>query len=139
MADTLLTTAQVGDDGTLELDIDLISTPLLWKIHGLILQYAPDVEAQIKKQFQEREPPRPVAKPATKKKNKPMNKHEQDRKIDQLRGSLNNFERQSSGSQEPVMPSKPSNVLSMYTNPNVVLAVEKQEESSGDEESEEED
>jgi bromodomain-containing factor 1 len=138
-AGTLLTTAQVGDDGTLELDIDLISTPLLWKIHGLILQYAPDVEAQIKKQFQEREPPRPVAKPATKKKNKPMNKHEQDRKIDQLRGSLNNFERQSSGSQEPVIPSKPSNVLSICRNPNVVLAVEKQEESSGDEESEEED
>ncbi|KAH8818394.1 hypothetical protein F5882DRAFT_6131 [Hyaloscypha sp. PMI_1271] len=94
----------VGEDGTLELDIDLISTPTLWKIHGLIMQYAPEVEATIKKQMRERESPRAVAKPAPKKKNKPMSKSEQESKIQQLQKTALEFERQSSGSQEPVIP-----------------------------------
>ncbi|PMD45257.1 Bromodomain-containing protein [Hyaloscypha variabilis F] len=96
----------VGEDGTLELDIDLISTPTLWKIHGLIMQYAPEVEATIKQQMRDRESPRAVSKPAPKKKNKPMSKSEQESKIQQLQKTAAEFERQSSGSQEPVvMPS----------------------------------
>ncbi|KAF4637575.1 hypothetical protein G7Y89_g498 [Cudoniella acicularis] len=94
----------VGEDGTLELDIDQVSVPTLWKIHGLIMEYAPEVDAQVRKQFQERETPRVPAKPATKKKNKPMSKNEQERNIEKLKNSLESFERQASGSQEPVMP-----------------------------------
>jgi bromodomain-containing factor 1 len=69
------------------------------------MQYAPEVEATIKKQMRERESPRAVAKPAPKKKNKPMSKSEQERKIEQLQKKALEFERHSSGSQEPVIPS----------------------------------
>jgi bromodomain-containing factor 1 len=69
------------------------------------MQYAPEVEATIKKQMRERESPRAVAKPAPKKKNKPMSKSEQESKIQQLQKTALEFERQSSGSQEPVIPS----------------------------------
>ena len=103
----------------------------------MILQYAPDVEGRVQKQFQEREPARPPTKSATKKKNKPMSKHEQEQKISQLSKTLNDFERQSSGSQEPVMPSKFCDDLVRSEN-NVHAAVEKQEESSGDEDSDSE-
>jgi len=91
-------------DGTLELDIDMISPGTLWKIHALILKYAPEVEAEIKKSMMEKESPRTLAKPAPKKKNKPMSKTEQERKIEQLRNSMQEFERHNSGSQEPVLP-----------------------------------
>ena len=102
----ILTATQAAADGTLELDIDMISPGTLWKIHALILQYAPDVEAAIKRQMMEKESPRTLAKPAPKKKNKPMSKTEQERKIEQLRNSMQEFERHNSGSQEPVLPSK---------------------------------
>ena len=71
----------------------------------MIMQYAPEVEATIKKQMRERESPRAVAKPAPKKKNKPMSKSEQESKIAQLRQTALAFERHSSGSQEPPLPS----------------------------------
>jgi bromodomain-containing factor 1 len=93
----------------------MISPATLWKIHALIQQYAPDVEAAIKKQMMEKESPRTLAKPAPKKKNKPMSKTEQERKIEQLRNTMQEFERHNSGSQEPVLPSKlPCAVLYDY-------------------------
>ncbi|KAH8811825.1 hypothetical protein F5884DRAFT_291950 [Xylogone sp. PMI_703] len=94
----------VGDDGTLELDIDLVTTPTLWKIYDLIMRHAPEVEAMVRKQMQEKEAPRSLAKPPPKKKNKPMSKSEQERKIEHLKNSVQEFERHGSGSQEPVMP-----------------------------------
>ncbi|KAH6683155.1 hypothetical protein B0J14DRAFT_140110 [Halenospora varia] len=114
----------IGDDGTLELDIDQVSTPTLWRIHGLIMHHAPEVDAQVRKQFAERETPRALAKPPAKKKNKPMSKTEQERKISQLTANLDNFARQASGSQEPVM--------------QTVERSEQQEESSGDDTSDSE-
>ncbi|KAH8687708.1 hypothetical protein BGZ60DRAFT_522358 [Tricladium varicosporioides] len=114
----------IGDDGTLELDIDQVSTPTLWRIHGLIMHHAPEVDAQVRKQFAERETPRALAKPPAKKKNKPMSKTEQERKISQLTANLDNFARQASGSQEPVM--------------QTVERPEQQEESSGDDTSDSE-
>lgn len=112
----------------------MISPNTLWKIHALILQYAPDVEAAIKKQMSEKEAPRTLAKPATKKKNKPMSKTEQERKIEQLRNSMQEFERHTSGSQEPVLPSKFTCITYSWLCTNRHLAVE-QAESSGDEDS----
>ncbi|RDL39237.1 uncharacterized protein BP5553_03577 [Venustampulla echinocandica] len=94
----------IAEDGTLELDIDIVSTPTLWKIHGLIMEYAPEVDQQVRRQFEEREAPRALAKPAAKKKNKPMSKTEQERNIETLRSRVQEFERQGSGSQEPVIP-----------------------------------
>jgi bromodomain-containing factor 1 len=84
----------------------MISPVILWKIYNLISHYAPEVETEIKKQMMEKEPPRTLAKPAAKKKNKPMSKTEQERKIEQLKNSMQEFERHNSGSQEPVLPSK---------------------------------
>jgi len=72
----------------------------------------------IEEQQQEKEAPRPSARPPQKKKNKPMGKNEQERKIELLKNSVQEFERHGSGSQEPVIPT-----------------VEQQEESSGDEDS----
>ena len=46
------------------------------------------------------------AKPVQKKKNKPMSKNEQERNIQHLKNSVQAFERQGSGSQDPVIPSK---------------------------------
>jgi len=88
----------------------MISPVILWKIYNLISSYAPEVEVEIRKQMMEKEPPRTLAKPAPKKKNKPMSKTEQERKIEQLKNSMQEFERHNSGSQEPVLPSK-----SMYS------------------------
>lgn len=84
----------------------MISTATLWKIHALIQKHAPEVEISIRKSMMEKEAPRTLAKPAPKKKNKPMSKTEQERKIEQLRNSMQEFERHNSGSQEPVLPSK---------------------------------
>ncbi|KAE8452864.1 hypothetical protein EG329_013136 [Mollisiaceae sp. DMI_Dod_QoI] len=109
-----------GEDGTLELDIDVISVPLLWKIHGLIMKYAPNVQEDIRKSMVS-DNPKPQTKAAPKKKNKPMSKYEQERNIDALNKTLENYERHGSGSQEPVMPT-----------------VEQPDESSGDEDSDSE-
>ncbi|TAQ90092.1 hypothetical protein B7494_g1601 [Chlorociboria aeruginascens] len=94
----------VAEDGTLELDIDVVSPPALWKIYELIMKYAPEVDKDVRKALQERDNPRALAKPSQKKKNKPMSKGEQERKIEHLKNSVQAFERQDSGSQEPVMP-----------------------------------
>lgn len=106
-----------GDDGTVELDIDAIPTATLWKIYDLIKTHTPEVERELRRQFQERDAPRVPTKQAPKKKNKPMNKFEQDRKIEQLKNQMQTFERGNSNSQEPPLPCK----LLKYTNPIQVL------------------
>jgi hypothetical protein len=105
---------QVGDDGTLELDIDVVSTEILWQIYDLIMKYAPDVDATVRAQFAEKEAPRALAKPAPKKKNKPMNAGEQEAKIEALNKKLGQFDRQGSGSQEPVLQSESQNTYAYY-------------------------
>lgn len=95
-----------GDDGTVELDIDAIPIATLWKIYDLIKTHTPDIERELRRQFSERDAPRAQAKQAPKKKNKPMNKFEQDRKIEQLKNQMQTFERGNSNSQEPPLPCK---------------------------------
>ncbi|EKD15299.1 transcription regulator [Drepanopeziza brunnea f. sp. 'multigermtubi' MB_m1] len=95
-----------GEDGTLELDIDVISLELLWEIYHLIMHHRPEVLETVKSAMQERESPRVVAKAApTKKKNKPMSKEAQEQNIKALQQKLGTYERASSGShsQEPVL------------------------------------
>ncbi|TVY81022.1 Bromodomain-containing factor protein [Lachnellula suecica] len=94
-----------GDDGTLELDIDMISAPTLWKIYNLIQLHAPEIGEDIRASYDQRDTPREPAKPASKKKNKPMSKNEQEQKIELLKNRANEFARQASGSEEPVYPS----------------------------------
>ena len=101
-----LTSSQEGDDGEVELDIDVVSQQSLWKIYNHVLRYAPEAvdEARAMLDDKEEEAPTKSAKPPAKKKNKPMSKNEQERKIEQLEGALQTFQRHTSGSQEP-MPS----------------------------------
>ena len=56
----------------------------------------------------EEEPRNTPAKPPAKKKNKPMSKSEQERKIEELTRINSAFERQASGSQEPLPSEHPS-------------------------------
>ncbi len=102
------------------------------------MQHAPEVEAQVKRTLAERDAPRAPAKPAPKKKNKPMSKTEQERKIKQLKSSVQEFERQGSGSQEPVLPSNLHRSTFATLDANEFVAVEQRDESSGDEESDSE-
>lgn len=88
------------------MDIEVISHSILWHIYDLVMKYAPEVEVNLKKAMAQREKPQAPAKPAQKKKNKPMSKFEQEAKIEQLTSLKQQFERQDSGSQEPVIPSE---------------------------------
>ena len=72
------------------------------------MKHVPEVEQEAKSMMEEKEEevPAKLAKPPAKKKNKPMSKSEQERKIEELTRINSAFERQASGSQEP-MPSEP--------------------------------
>lgn len=101
------------------------------------MRYAPDVQENIQRNMAAEHNPKPQPKAAPKKKNKPMSKYEQERNIGALEKRLDAYQRQSSGSQEPVLPSKSLAawvLCSLLTPP----AVEQQDESSGDEESDSE-
>lgn len=101
------------------------------------MQYAPDVQEGIKNTMAADSHPKPQPKAAPKKKNKPMSKFEQERNIDALSKTLNAYERQASGSQEPVLPSKFAKII-MSCSTDQYPAVEQQDESSGDEDSDSE-
>lgn len=116
----LTTSLQTEDDGTLELDIDSVAAPTLWKIYDLVQLHCPDIKVNLERQYAQRDAPRSNAKPASKKKNKPMNKYEQDQKIKQLEGTLQTFERQTSGSQEPI-PSEYNHMKDHRANANLLL------------------
>lgn len=69
------------------------------------MKHVPEVEAEAKALLEDKEEEAPrsaLAKPPPKKKNKPMSKSEQESKIEALTKINNAFERQASGSQEPV-------------------------------------
>ncbi|KAI9644250.1 transcription initiation at TATA-containing promoter protein [Ciborinia camelliae] len=112
------------EDGTMELDIELVPTHILWKLYEAVHQNLPHIEAALREARQDKqEEPRVAAKPAQKKKNKPMSKMEQERKIQLLKDKVQDFNRgQGSASQEPIES------VEQHT----------QEESSGDESSDSE-
>ncbi|KAI8960880.1 hypothetical protein F5Y11DRAFT_367131 [Daldinia sp. FL1419] len=96
-----------NDDGEMELDIDALSDDALRRLYDLINKTNPDIRIALEKKPEfsravEAEPkPKPSAPPKSKK-NKPMNKHEQERKIEQLRELKAQLQRHGSGSQEPL-------------------------------------
>lgn len=91
------------DNGEIELDIDSISMPTLWKILDIITTEKPHILADTQKSMEARDGPQQAVKaaPAQKRKNKPMSKGEQERKIEMLKNKQQEFERAGSGSQEP--------------------------------------
>ncbi|KAI1084322.1 Bromodomain-containing protein [Whalleya microplaca] len=98
-----------NDDGEMELDIDALSMDALRRLYDLIHRANSSIRAALEKKPEfssqaaaEPEPkPKPAAPPKAKK-NKPMNKHEQERKIEQLRELKAQLQRHGSGSQEPL-------------------------------------
>jgi bromodomain-containing factor 1 len=89
-----------------ELDIDSISPAVLWQIYAHVIDHVPGITAEAEASMEDQVPAVSTpAKPAAKKKNKPMSKGEQERKIQLLENTIGDFERNSSASQEPV-PSK---------------------------------
>ncbi|RKF57304.1 Bromodomain-containing factor 1 [Erysiphe neolycopersici] len=126
--------ADAGDE-TMELDIDSISEGILWQIHAMILKHVPHLEGQIRDSMSS-EPRQPArsAKPAPKRKNKPMSKHEQERKIEALTNLDSEFARATFGSQGHAMQG-----LSTYnSSPQPEMNTALEPESSGDEDSDSE-
>ncbi|KAI6250276.1 Bromodomain-containing factor [Erysiphe necator] len=126
--------ADAGDE-TMELDIDSISEGILWQIHAMIMKHVPHLEGQIRESMSS-EPRQPArsAKPAPKRKNKPMSKHEQERKIEALTNLDSEFARATFGSQDHTMQGLPNYASSPHLEMNTAL----EPESSGDEESDSE-
>ncbi|KAI1108893.1 hypothetical protein F5Y14DRAFT_56653 [Nemania sp. NC0429] len=98
-----------NDDGEMELDIDSLTHDALAKLFDLINKAHPHVrQALAKKPEYSSANSEPEAKPKPgglpkAKKNKPMNKIEQERKIEQLRELKAQLQRHGSGSQEPMI------------------------------------
>ncbi|KAI2631639.1 hypothetical protein GGS21DRAFT_153616 [Xylaria nigripes] len=97
-----------NDDGEMELDIDSLTLDALTKLYDLINKAHPHIRQGLAKKPEYSNAvssePEPKAKPGglpKAKKNKPMNKHEQERKIEQLRELKAQLQRHGSGSQEP--------------------------------------
>ncbi|TQS36079.1 hypothetical protein Golomagni_03481 [Golovinomyces magnicellulatus] len=122
-------------DETMELDIDSISDSILWQIHAMIMKHVPELEGQIKESMssEPRQSTR-TAKPAPKRKNKPMSKHEQERKIEALTNLDSEFAKATFGSQEPTVP----DASSYASSPHLDVQTALEPESSGDEESDSE-
>ncbi|TRX97383.1 hypothetical protein FHL15_001661 [Xylaria flabelliformis] len=97
-----------NDDGEMELDIDSLTVDALGKLYDLINKAHPHIRQALAKKPEytsavssEPEKAKPGGLPKAKK-NKPMNKHEQERKIEQLRELKAQLQRHGSGSQEPM-------------------------------------
>ncbi|KAJ8109205.1 hypothetical protein ONZ43_g6199 [Nemania bipapillata] len=93
----------------MELDIDSLTVDALGKLYDLINKAHPHIRQTLAKKPEYssavNSEPEPKVKPGglpKAKKNKPMNKHEQERKIEQLRELKAQLQRHGSGSQEPV-------------------------------------
>ncbi|KAL7624665.1 transcription initiation at TATA-containing promoter protein [Parahypoxylon ruwenzoriense] len=96
-----------NDEGEMELDIDALSMEALRRLYDLIHRSNPGIRASLEKKPEfshsaEAEPKQKSSGPSKAKKNKPMNKHEQERKIEQLRELKAQLQRHGSGSQEPL-------------------------------------
>ena len=95
--------SQENDTGELELDIEQLSMPALIKLYDIIVKTFPHLRKNEPEPAHEpTAPARDRPKASKSKKNKPMNKVEQERKIAQLREVQAAFARPGSGSQEPV-------------------------------------
>lgn len=108
--------SQENDDGEMELDIDSLTVDALGKLYDLINKAHPHIRQALAKKPEyssANSELEPKAKPGggggggggglpKAKKNKPMNKIEQEKKIEQLRELKAKLQRHGSGSQEPI-------------------------------------
>ncbi|KAK8094348.1 hypothetical protein PG997_001033 [Apiospora hydei] len=97
------------DDGQLELDIESLSQEALSRLFDLITKSYPGIYQSVSSKPEFKQEAKQAEETKAKnsalpkpKKNKPMNKHEQERNIEKLRELKAQFQRQGSGSQEPM-------------------------------------
>lgn len=83
----------------------------------MIEEVAPEIKQGLAAAMNEttRDSPK-LARPVPKKKNKPMSKHEQDRKLEHLQGAMANFDKSGSRSQEPMPCKSITHDLPTHTN-----------------------
>ncbi|KXX83269.1 Bromodomain-containing factor 1 [Madurella mycetomatis] len=99
------TGAGENDSGELELDIELLSEEVLVKLYDIVIKAFPNLRAEKERALAPPSADPPAAKPKStgkSKKNKPMSKLEQERRIQQLNELRAQAGRQASGSQEPM-------------------------------------
>lgn len=75
-------------DDELELDIDELSDEVLWKLLQFVRKHVPRAEDS----SPQRPPPAASSAAPTRKKNKPMSKHEQEARIAQVQSGLSAFQ-----------------------------------------------
>ncbi|KAK8107595.1 uncharacterized protein PG998_009608 [Apiospora kogelbergensis] len=97
------------DDGQLELDIESLSQEALSRLFDLITKSYPGIYQSVSSKPEFKQEAKQAEETKAKnsalpkpKKNKPMNKHEQERNIEKLRELKAQFQRHGSGSQEPI-------------------------------------
>ncbi|KAK3345591.1 hypothetical protein B0H65DRAFT_425984 [Neurospora tetraspora] len=127
-----------NDSGELELDIDQLSQEALTQLYDLAIKAFPHLQREKERTMAAQAPPPPPAaqrsKPVQKtKKNKPMSKMEQERRLQQLNELRAQAGRQGSGSQEPLESIEGTGRASVDPAPQ-----HHREEDSEDEESSEE-
>lgn len=81
------------EDDELELDIDELSNDVLYQLLQFVRKHAPKAEDPARSA----PTPAPAGTTASRKKNKPMSKVEQENRIQQVRGSLSAFDNPGSG------------------------------------------
>ncbi|KAK0614411.1 hypothetical protein B0T14DRAFT_570347 [Immersiella caudata] len=126
-----------NDSGELELDIEQLSDAALIKLYDLSVAIFPELKRKHEESFAP--PPVPVpapkSKPAAKnKKNKPMSKLEQERRIAQLNELRAQAGRQASGSQEPMESIEGNGNGRASTDPVPNRAMDSEDEESSEEE-----
>ncbi|KAL1854455.1 hypothetical protein VTK73DRAFT_8744 [Phialemonium thermophilum] len=121
-----------NDSGELELDIDLLSQDALAKLYDISIKAFPDLRAEKEKHLGIQAAPEAAAakqKPSKPKKNKPMGKAEQERRLQQLQDlKAAMIKNRGSGSQEPV-----ESIEGNASNGSVVHAANESEEEDSEE------
>ncbi|KAK1827025.1 Bromodomain-containing factor 1 [Podospora conica] len=129
-----------NDSGELELDIDVLSEEALLKLYDISIKAFPNLRITPEKNTAAPPPaespvPRSKAAPAKTKKNKPMTKFEQERRIAQLNELRAQAGRQGSGSQEPMESIEGNGAAPAVAQPAAPAAnVDSEDEESSEEE-----
>ncbi|KAK5658658.1 hypothetical protein OQA88_2054 [Cercophora sp. LCS_1] len=128
-----------NDSGELELDIEQLSDEALVRLYDLAVKAFPNLRADKEKSFAAPpapEPPAPKPKGATtkNKKNKPMSRVEQERRLQQLTELRAQAGRQGSGSQEPMESIEGNGNGAAAADPTPNPPVDSDDEESSEEE-----
>jgi bromodomain-containing factor 1 len=124
---------QENDSGEIELDIEVLSQDALTKLYDISIKAFPELRAEKERTFAAppaQEPTPSKSKSSKPKKNKPMGKAEQERRLQQLNDLKAAIKSRGSGSQEPIESIEGAGPISP---PQVDNESDEEEESSEEE------